>query len=344
VSRRRLLRTLCATSIPNSKESAMRFSIAVVAVACSLLHAGNGAIAQEYPVKPVRIIVPYAPGGVTDNSVRAIVEKLGARLGQQVNVDNRPGAGGNLGTQLAAQAAPDGYTLLLGFDGNFCVSPHTFKSLPFDPIRDFAPVTKLGDATIILVAHPSVQANTLPELIALSKQKPGTLSFGSAGNGQTSHVVGELLNFETGLDMLHIPYKGGGPALADLIGGQIPLVMSYISGAAPYVKQGRAKAIGVASAKRDPAMPDVPTFLEMGTKVDATSWVGILAPAKTPRSILDRLQREIAAVLQDADVRTRYAALGMNPIGNSPDEFGAQIRADFAKWEPVVKRAQIRAE
>lgn len=322
----------------------MRFSIAVVAVACSLLHAGNGAIAQEYPVKPVRIIVPYAPGGVTDNSVRAIVEKLGARLGQQVNVDNRPGAGGNLGTQLAAQAAPDGYTLLLGFDGNFCVSPHTFKSLPFDPIRDFAPVTKLGDATIILVAHPSVQANTLPELIALSKQKPGTLSFGSAGNGQTSHVVGELLNFETGLDMLHIPYKGGGPALADLIGGQIPLVMSYISGAAPYVKQGRAKAIGVASAKRDPAMPDVPTFLEMGTKVDATSWVGILAPAKTPRSILDRLQREIAAVLQDADVRTRYAALGMNPIGNSPDEFGAQIRADFAKWEPVVKRAQIRAE
>ncbi len=322
----------------------MRFSIAVVAVVCSLLHAGNGAIAQEYPVKPVRIIVPYAPGGVTDNSVRAIVEKLGARLGQQVNVDNRPGAGGNLGTQLAAQAAPDGYTLLLGFDGNFCVSPHTFKSLPFDPIRDFAPVTKLGDATIILVAHPSVQANTLPELIALSKQKPGTLSFGSAGNGQTSHVVGELLNFETGLDMLHIPYKGGGPALADLIGGQIPLVMSYISGAAPYVKQGRAKAIGVASAKRDPAMPDVPTFLEMGTKVDATSWVGILAPAKTPRAILDRLQREIAAVLQDADVRTRYAALGMNPIGNSPDEFGAQIRADFAKWEPVVKRAQIRAE
>ncbi|MFM9886641.1 MAG: Bug family tripartite tricarboxylate transporter substrate binding protein [Burkholderiales bacterium] len=322
----------------------MRFFIAIVAAVSSLLHDGNGAIAQEYPVKPVRIIVPYAPGGVTDNSVRAIVEKLGVRLGQQVTVDNRPGAGGNLGTQLAAQAAPDGYTLLLGFDGNFCVSPHTFKSLPFDPIRDFAPVTKLGDATIILVAHPGVQANNLPELIALSKQKPGTLSFGSAGNGQTSHVVGELLNFETGLDMLHVPYKGGGPALADLIGGQIPLVMSYISGAAPYVKQGRAKAIGVASAKRDPAMPDVPTFLEMGTKVDATSWVGILAPAKTPRAILDRLQREIAAVLQEPDVRTRYAALGMNPVGNSPDEFGAQIRADFAKWEPVVKRAQIRAE
>ncbi len=234
--------------------------------------------------------------------------------------------------------------MLLGFDGNFCVSPHTFKSLPFDPIRDFAPVTKLADATIVLVAHPSVPANNLPELIALSKQKPGTLSFGSAGNGQTSHVVGELLNFESGLDMLHIPYKGGGPALADLIGGQIPLVMSYISGAAPFVKQGRAKAIGVASAKRDPAMPDVPTFREMGSKVDATSWVGILAPAKTPRPILDRLQRDIAAVLQDPDVRTRYAALGMIPVGNLPDEFGAQIRVDFAKWEPVVKRAQIKAD
>ena len=314
----------------------------IAVVAGASLHVG--AAAQEYPVKPVRIIVPYAPGGVTDNSVRAIVEKLGARLGQQVNIDNRPGAGGLLGTQIAGQAAPDGYTLLLGFDGNFCVSPHTFKTLPFDPIRDFAPITKLGDATIVLIAHPSVAANNLPELIALSKQKPGTLSFGSAGTGQTSHVVGELLNFTTGLDMLHVPYKGGGPALADLVGGQIPLVMTFISGAAQYVKQGRAKAIGVASPKRDPAMPEVPTFLEMGAKVEATSWVGILAPAKTPRSIVDRLQREISAVLQEADVRTRYAALGMNPVGNSPDEFGSQIRADFAKWEPVVKRANIRAE
>ncbi|MSQ20659.1 MAG: tripartite tricarboxylate transporter substrate binding protein [Betaproteobacteria bacterium] len=314
------------------------------ALISSALVGGMQAIAQDYPTKPVRIIVPYAIGGVTDNSVRTIVEKLGVRLGQQVIVDNRPGGGGNMGTQLVAQAAPDGYTLLLGFDGNFCVSPHTYKSLPFDPIRDFAPVTKLGDATIVLVAHPSFPANTLPELIALSKKKPGSLSFGTAGTGQTSHVVGELLNFESGIDMLHIPYKGGAPALADLIGGQIPLVMSFIAGAAPFVKQGRAKAIGVASAKRDPAMPDVPTFLEMGSKVEATSWVGILAPAKTPRPIIDRLQREIAAVLQEADVRTRYAALGMNPVGNSPDEFGAQIRADFAKWEPVVKRAKIQAE
>ncbi len=321
----------------------LRF-IAFAALISSALVGSMQAIAQEYPSKPVRIIVPYATGGVTDNSVRAIAEKLSVRLGQQVIVDNRPGAGGNLGTQLAAQAAPDGYTLLLGFDGNFCVSPHTYKSLPFDPIRDFAPVTKLGDATIVLVAHPSLPANTLPELIALSKKKPGSLSFGSAGTGQTSHVVGELLNFESGIDMLHIPYKGGAPALADLIGGQIPLVMSFIAGAAPFVKQGRAKAIGVASAKRDPAMPDVPTFLEMGSKVEATSWVGILAPAKTPRPILDRLQREIALVLQEPDVRTRYAALGMNPIGNSPDEFGAQIRADFAKWEPVVKRAKITAD
>ncbi len=311
---------------------------------CAALVGVQHTQAQEYPAKPVRIIVPYAPGGVTDNSVRTISEKLGTRLGQQVNVDNRPGGGGVLGTQLAAQAAADGYTLLLGFDGNFCISPHTFKTLPFDPVRDFAPVTKLGDATIVLIAHPSVPANNLKELIAWSKQKPGTLSFGTAGTGQTSHVVGELLKFDAGLDMLHVPYKGGAPALADLIGGQIPLVMTFISGAAPHVKQGRAKAIGVATAKRDPAMPEVPTFLEMGANVEATSWVGILAPANTPKPIIDRLQRDIAAVLQDADIRKRYETLGMNPVGNLPLEFGAQIRADLAKWEPVVKRAQIRAE
>jgi tripartite-type tricarboxylate transporter receptor subunit TctC len=322
----------------------MRAALLASIALCALLPGADGALAQEYPAKPVRIIVPYAPGGVTDNSVRVISDKLGARLGQQVNVDNRPGAGGVLGTQLAAQAAPDGYTLLLGFDGNFCISPHTFAKLPFDPIRDFTPITKLGDATIILVAHPSVQASNLRELIALSKQKPGTLSFGSAGTGQTSHVVGELLKIETGLDMLHIPYKGGGPALADLVGGQIPLVMTFISGAAPYVKQGRAKAIGVATGKRDPAMPDVPTFVEMGAKVEATSWVGILAPANTPRPIVERVQREIAVVLQDPDVRQRYGALGMTPVGNSPDEFARQIRADLDRWEPVVKKAQIRAE
>ena len=301
----------------------------VSSIAASLLFccyfAGNG-IAQDYPNRPIRLIVPYAPGGVTDNSVRALNDRLGARLGQQVNVENRPGAGGLVGTQLVAQASADGYTILLGFDGNFVISPFTVANLGFDPIRDFAPVTKLGDAGILLVAHPSVAASNLQELLALSKQKPGTLSFGSAGSGQTSHVVGELLKIETGIDMLHIPYKGGGPALVDVVGGQIPLASTFIAGANQYLKQGRIKAIGVSSAKRDPALPEVPTFLEQGVKVEATSWVGILAPARTPRPIIDRLQRELAAVLQEPEVRQRYATLGLNPVGNTPEQFGEQIR------------------
>ena len=322
-----------------------RLSRLRIVIASSLLcyFAGN-VIAQDYPNRPIRLIVPYAPGGVTDNSVRALNDRLGARLGQQVNVENRPGAGGLVGTQVVAQAPADGYTILLGFDGNFVISPFTVANLGFDPIRDFAPVTKLGDAGILLVAHPSVAASNLQELLALSKQKPGTLSFGSAGSGQTSHVVGELLKIETGIDMLHIPYKGGGPALVDVVGGQIPLASTFIAGANQYLRQGRIKAIGVSSAKRDPALPEVPTFLEQGVKVEATSWVGILAPAKTPRPIIDRLQRELAAVLQEPEVRQRYATLGLNPVGNTPEQFGEQIRADLARWEPVVKKAGIKGD
>lgn len=302
------------------------------------------ALAQDYPNRPIRLVVPYAPGGITDNSVRTINDKLGARLGQQVIVENRPGAGGIVGTQQFTQAPADGYTLLLGFDGNFVISPFTIKNLPYDPVRDFTPVTKLGDAAILLAAHPSVPANNFQELLALSKQKPGSLSYGSAGSGQTSHIVAELVKLETGIDMLHIPYKGGGPALVDLVGGQIPLVSTFIAGANQYIRQGRAKAIGVSSAKRDPALPDVPTYRELGTKIEATSWVGIFLPAKAPRPIVERLQREIATVLQDPDVRQRYSTLGLNPVGNPPDEFAGQIRADLARWEPVVKRAGITAD
>ncbi len=309
-----------------------------------MLAAAGTARAQEYPNRPVRIVVPYAPGGVTDNSVRVLVDKLSARLGQQVVVENRPGAAGNLGTHQVSQAAPDGYTLVLGFDGNFCINPHTYKSLPFDPLKDFAPVTKLGDATIVLVAGTGVPANNLSELIKLSKDKPGYLSFGSAGTGQTSHVVGELIKIQTGLDMVHVPYKGGGPALVDVVGGQIPLVMTYIAGANQYIKQGRVKPIGVVGSKRDPSLPDVPTFGEQGANVDATSWVGILAPAKTPRPIVERLQRDIAAVLKEDEIRQRYATLGIIPVGNTPDQFAEQIRADYARWEPVVKKAGIKVD
>lgn len=301
--------------------------------------------AQTYPNRPIRIIVPFAPGGVADTSARVIADRLSVRLGQQVVVDNRPGAGGNLGTQQVASAAPDGYTLLLGFDGTMVINPFVYAKIPFDTGRDFVPVTKLGDAILILVAHPSVPAKDLRELIAHAKQKPGSLSYGTAGIGSTPHLGGELLAQRAGIELTHVPYKGGGQAIADALGGQIPLVYTAIASAQQFVKAGKLKGLAVSSAKRSSSLPEVGTFIENGIDgfvVD--SWVGILAPAKTPRSIVDRLQREIVAILGEADVQERFTILGIEPVGNTPEQFADQIRADLARWEGVVKQANIRLE
>jgi tripartite-type tricarboxylate transporter receptor subunit TctC len=225
------------------------------------------------------------------------------------------------------------------------INPHVFPKLPWDTLRDFQPITKLGDATLILVAHPSVPASALPELIAYSKRQSGGLAYGTSGTGGTPHLAGELLRQRTGANLVHVPYKGGGQAVVDVVGGQIPLVYTAIATAQQHVKSGRLKAIGVSSAKRAAALPDVPTFIEGGQAgfvVD--SWVGVLAPAKTPRPIVDRLHKEIAAVLADPDVRARYEVLGIEPVGNAPDAFAAQIKADLARWEQVVKQAGIKVE
>ena len=299
------------------------------------------AFAQGYPAKPVRVVVPFSPGGVADTSARVVADRLGSRLGQPVVVENRPGASGNLGTAAVAAAAPDGYTLLLGFDGTMVINPHVYASLPWDTLRDFAPVTKLGDATLILVAHPSVPAENIKELVALKKP----FSYGSAGTGSTPHLAGELLAQRTGLALTHVPYKGGGQAMGDVVGGQIPLVFTAVATAQQFVKSGRLKGLGVPAAKRSGSLPEVPTFVESGLEgfvVD--SWTGILAPAKTPGEIVSRLQREIAAVLGEPDVRGRYATLGIEPVGNRPAEFAEQIRADLARWEKVVRQANIRIE
>jgi len=298
---------------------------------------------QPFPSKPVRIIVPFSPGGVADSSARVISEKLGARLGQSVVVENRPGASGNIGTQQVAASPPDGYTLLLGFDGTMVVNPHVYAKLPFDTLRDFAPVTKLGDATLILVAHPSVPAKDLREFLQAAKQQ--NFSYGSAGTGSTPHLAGELLAQRTGIGLTHVPYKGGGQAMGDVVGGQIPLVFTAIATAQQFVRSGKLKGLGVSSARRSGSLPEVPTFIESGLDgfvVD--SWVGILAPAKTPRPVVERLQKEIAAVLREPETRERYATLGIEPVGNSPDEFAGQIRADLARWEKVVRQAGIRIE
>jgi tripartite-type tricarboxylate transporter receptor subunit TctC len=319
----------------------IRTALAAALAVCAALPA----VAQDWPSKPIRIVVPFSPGGVADNSARVVADKLGARLGQQVIVENRAGAGGNIGTEAVAKAAPDGYLLLLGFDGTMVINPHVFAKLPFDTLRDFQPVTKLGDATLILVAHPSLPANSLPELIAYSKAQPGGVAYGTSGTGGTPHLAGELLVQRSGAKLVHVPYKGGGQAIGDVVGGQIPLVYTAIATAQQYVKSGRLKGIAVSSGKRATSLPEVPTFVEGGQAgfvVD--SWVGILAPAKTPRPIVDRLQKEIAAVLADPEVKARYEVLGIEPVGNTPDQFAAQIKADLGRWEQVVKQAGIKVD
>jgi len=305
----------------------------------------TAAAAQDYPTRPIRLIVPFAAGGVTDTSARVVADRLGARLGQPVVVENRPGASGNIGTLQVAQAAPDGYTLMLNFDGTIVISPHVFPKLPFDTVRDFIPVTKLGNAALILVAHPSLPVKDVRELIAYAKAKPGSLSYGTSGTGGTPHLAGEMLNQRAGIDLAHIPYKGGGQAIGDAVGGQIPLVFTAIASAQQHVKSGKLVGLGVPSEKRNPSLPDVPTFVESGLPgfvVD--SWVGIFAPAKTPRPVIDRLNRELVALLQQPEVRERFAVLGIEPVGNTPEQFGEQIRADLARWEKVVKQANIRLD
>jgi len=315
------------------------------AVLGALLTVSGAAQPQDYPTKSIRLIVPFAPGGLADTSARAVAEKLGTRLGQSVVVENRSGASGNIGMQAVAQSPPDGYTLVLGFDGTVVINPHVFKQTGFDVLNDFAPVTKLGDAVLLLVAHPSVPARNIQELIAYEKTKPGTLSYGTSGTGGTPHLAGELLNQRYGTKLVHVPYKGGGQAVIDVVSGQIPLVFTAVASAQQHVKSGKVNGIGVSSGKRASSLPEVPTFMESGLQdfvVD--SWVGILAPAKTPKPIVDRLQRELAAVLKDPEVANRYATLGIEPVGNTPEQFAQQIRADLARWEKVVKQAGIKVE
>ena len=299
----------------------------------------------SYPDRPIRLVVPFAPGGVTDTSGRVIAEALSKRLGQQVIVENKAGASGNIGTQSVAAAPPDGYTLVLGFDGTLVINPHVFPSIPFDTVKDLAPVGKIGDADLIIVAHPSFPAKTLRELIDYSKKDPKGVSYGTSGVGGTPHIAGELLAQQTGAKLVHVPYKGGGQAMADALGGQIPLVFTAVAGAQQHVKSGKLVAIAVSSAKRTSALPDVPTFIESGVPdFVVSSWVGILAPAKTPQPIVDRLNRELNAVLATPEMGEQLGKLGIAATPGTPDAFGAQIRTDLAKYGNVVKAAGIKAE
>ena len=309
------------------------------------LSASTAAAQAAYPAKPIRLVVPFATGGVTDTSGRLIAEQLSKRLGQQVIVDNKPGASGNIGTQMVATAAPDGYTLLLGFDGTMVINPHVFPKVGFDTAKDFAPIGKIGDAILILVSHPGVPAKTLQQVIALSKTQSGGLSYGTSGTGGTPHIAGELLKQRTGANLTHIPYKGGGQAMIDVMGGSIPLVYTAVAGAIQHVKSGKLHAVAVSSAQRAPSMPDVPTFIEAGVAdFDINSWVGLLAPAKTPRAIVDKLNTELNAVLNDPAVRERLNTLGITASPGGPERFGRDMARDLSRYAAVVKAANIKAE
>ncbi len=300
---------------------------------------------DAWPSKPIRLVVPFTPGGVTDTSGRLIAEYLGKRLGQQVIVDNKPGASGNIGTSLVKTAAPDGYTLVLGFDGTMVINPHVFAKIPFDTATDFAPIGKIGDATLILVANPDVPVKSLSDVIALSKSQQGGLSFGTSGTGGTPHIAGELLKSRSNANLTHVPYKGGGQAMTDVLGGTIPLVYTAVAGAYGHIKSGKLRAIAVSSAQRTTALPDVPTFIESGIPdFVVNSWVGLLAPAKTPAAIVTRLNAELNTVLNDPTVHEKLRLMGIEATPGSAVQFNNEIKRDLARYGQVVKSAGIRIE
>jgi len=318
------------------------FKPALIA-ACALAVTGP-THAQTYPTKPVRLLVPFAPGGGADITGRAIAQKLAEGLGQQVVVDNRAGAASNIGTELAARSAPDGYTLLL-IGPNHTTNVSLFAKLNYDPIKDFEPISLVTSAPYVLLVHPSLPVRNVKELIALARAKPGQLNYGSSGNGTAGHLAMELVKTQAKIDLQHVPYKGSQPLQTDLIGGQVVTGFGDALSSTPLVQAGRLRALAVSSAKRGHMLPDVPTMAEAALPgFDVTVWQGILAPAGTPREIVARLHSEILSALQKPEVQSRMATLGVEIIGSSPQEFAAFIKRDIAKWAVVIKASGARID
>jgi len=307
--------------------------------------AGVASAADTYPTKPVRIIVPFPPGGPADALARIVGDRLGAAFGQSVIVDNRPGAGGNIGMELGAKAAPDGHTLVLAPAGNLTVNPFLYRNVPYDVGRDFLPVTVIAAVPNVLVVNPQVPAKDLAELIAYAKANPGKLNFSSPGAGSGAHLAGELLKSSAGIELVHVPYNGIAPAVTAVVAGDVQMMFAAAPSALPQVTGGKLRAIAVASPKRIVAAPAIPTLDESGLPgFDVTSWYSIVAPAGTPPAVVDRLQKEIARALESPEVKAKLAGLGAEPVANTPTEFAAMIKVETAKWGKIVKDANIRAE
>ena len=323
-----------------------RFSARAVICAIACLAApGAGALAQAYPVKPIRLVLPYPPGGGSDTIGRPLAQKMGEGLGQQVVVENRGGAGGNIGMEAVARSAPDGYTLVFALTAQLAINPGLYPKLPYDPVRDYAPITLLGAGGYILVVHPSLPVKSVKELVALARARPGQIAYSSSGNGSGGHLAVELFNSMAGIRMLHVPYKGGGPALMDMIAGQVQLLFATQLASWPHVQSGRIRALAVSTAKRPASLPDLPTVAEAGIPgYDSGVWYGVLAPAGTPREIVMRLNRETARVLALPDYRSLLVNNTIEPIGSSPEDFASTIKSEIVKWARVIKDANVRVD
>ena len=320
-------------------------SLAFLAALAVPLCIFTSALAQPYPVKPVRMVLPYPPGGGSDTIARPLAQKMSEGLGQQVIVENRGGANGNIGMELAARAAPDGYTIVFALTAQLAVNPNLYSKVPYDPVRDYSPITLLGAGGYILVVHPSLPAKSVKELIALAKARPGQIAYSSSGNGSGGHLAAELLNSMAGIKMLHVPYKGGGPALMDLIAGQVQVLFSTQLASWPHIQSGRIRALAVSTAKRPASLPDLPTIAEAALPgYDSGVWYGVLAPAGTPREIVMRLNAEIARVLKQPDYRNLLVNNTIDPIGGPPEQLGQYIRSELVKWAKVVKEAGVRVD
>jgi tripartite-type tricarboxylate transporter receptor subunit TctC len=318
-------------------------AFAVLAVTTACAAAAVEAVAQNvYPQRPIRLIVPVAPGGGTDFTARLLGQRLGESLGQQIIVDNRAGAAGNIGVELAAKAAPDGYTLVMPIT-SFPINPHLYSKLPFDPVKDFSPVVLAAMAPLFLVVNPSVQATTVGELIALAKAKPGQLNYANSGNGTTAHLAGELFKKMADVDLVSIPYKGGGPAVVDLIAGRVQVYFSTIPAALTQVQAGKLRGIAVTTTKRVDLIPEVPTVAESGLPgFEVVGWFGIFAPAGTPRAAIGTLNKELNKILRTFEVQQRFAAQGLIPGGGTPGELGKFLNAEIAKWGALIKEVGIK--
>jgi len=317
--------------------------IRLIALALGCLAAAT-ASAQDYPARPIRLVVPYPPGGPVDIMGRLTGQRVGEQLGVQVVVDNRAGANGNIGGDIVARSNPDGYTLLMGANGVIAVNPGLYRKMPFDPRKDLQAISLTSTGALMMVVHPSVPAKTVADFIALAKAKPGAINFASSGAGSTAHLCSELFKLMAGIDIVHIAYKGAAPALNDVIGGQVQMLISGVSSALPHARSGKLRGLGVTSAKRLAALPDIPAIGETVRGYEVLTWYGVFAPAGTPAAIVSRLHGAIVAGMSGREIQERMTALGAEASTNTPKEFTALVRAEIGKWEKVLRSAGIQQE